>query len=240
MRKVSLICSCVLITLALTTSHVFAIEYNVSSPASGMRPINKIKPVERPLMMGQEAMQASRGGAMLENKMATRAGQMSRRAEFKAKLEEISDSNKQTIVEKIDTQITSLNTSQTASWMQALTKMESVLSRISAQAATLKAQGQNTAALETSIANAQTAITTAKAAVNTQASKEYIITITSESALRTNVGSTVSQFKTDSKTTKQTVIAARIAVVKAFAELVKLTGASIEEHASSSGTMHTQ
>lgn len=231
MRKFSYILSCVVIGLVVTASRAEAVDYMATSPASN-RPANMTKPIQETRMASREAM--------MPNKMATPAGQMSKKAEFKEKLQQLTDSDKQAIVEKIDTRITSTNASQTAKWMESLTKMESLLAKFTAQEATLKAAGEDTTALAAAITSAQIAVATAKTAVNTQASKEYVINITSEKALRTNVGSTVSQFRVDSRTTRQTVIAARTAVVKAATEWTKLTVDSMDTNASNSGAMRVQ
>lgn len=228
MRKFTYICSCIVIALVLASTNAEAIDYNTATAPAGTRPIKMTRPVEKTQMNIQETTMASRGG------------QMSKRAEFKEKLQEMSDANKQARVEKIDTRIASVNAAQTAKWMETLTKMEALLAKFTAQEASLKASGKNTTALASAIASAQTAVTTAKTAVNAQASKEYVINITSETALKTNVGSTVSLFKTDTRTTRQTVIAARTALVKAFEEWAKLSMDSMNSDASNSGAMRVQ
>lgn len=235
MRKLSCILSCIVISLILSSSQTFAID---STNSADPRYMNKMDKLQAQNTL-RETKTATRQ-AIMEDKMASKAARMSKREEFKTKLQEITDSRKQAIVEKIDTRLTTMNTTQTSKWMEALTKMESIVTRISSQGSNLKAQGEDTTALEAAIASAQTAITAAKTAVNTQASKEYVITINSESTLRANVGSTVSQFRTDSRTTRQTVIAARAAVVKAFVELTKLAGETIDGNASNSGIMRVQ
>lgn len=141
------------------------------------------------------------------------------RDEYKAKLATIKDERKKTIVEKIDGSLANVNKRRTDEMSENLTKMSSILERISSKAATLKGQGKDTANLDTSITNAKTAITSAQDAVTAQAAKEYVITITSESTLKTDVSPVVLQFKTDIKSVHDKVVEARKAVVDAAKQL---------------------
>ena len=175
--------------------------------------------------------------AMMDQRQDMKASMSAKRAEFKEKLQAIKDTKKQAVVDKIDVKISTVNSSQTKKWEEVLTKLEGILGRISSQGATLKSEGLNTTMLDASITSAQRAIQTANTSVTTQSQKDYVITITSESALRNTVGSTVSLFRTDLKNTQQTVNAARLAVVKAAEELNELKTATIKNEATRAAVM---
>lgn len=142
-----------------------------------------------------------------------------KREAFRAKLSEIKDTRKQAILERIDNRLTTLNTNMTDKWVDALDRMTVFVDRIGSEAATLKAQGTDTTAVDAAIAQARLAISTAQTSVAAQASTPTVLTITTETALRATIGSTVSKFNQDLRATYQTVVAARKAVVVALRAL---------------------
>lgn len=149
------------------------------------------------------------------------------REDYQAKIKNIKDERKKTLVEKIAGSLTNTNKRRTTEMSENLTKMNSILERISSKAATLKGEGKNTTTLDTSISTARTAIATAQDAVTAQAAKEYVISITSETTLRTDINPVVTQFKTDIQATYAKVIAARKAVYDAAIQLRTLLKPSI-------------
>lgn len=142
-----------------------------------------------------------------------------RREAYKAKMEEIKDAKKKSLVESLDTRISSINKKNTDQMATHIEKLTLLLERISSKAATLKAEGKNTTTLDSSITKATTALNAAKTAVATQAAKEYVFTITSETTLKTDVSPVVKQFRTDITATHKLLIAARLAVGDAAKEL---------------------
>lgn len=145
-----------------------------------------------------------------------------KRQQFQDKITTIKDEKKQVLVERLDGKFTALNLRQTTRMKERLDRLASVVSRLQDRIAQLKANGQDTTSAETAIAEAQKAIETSTIAVDTQASKEYIPQITTESALRQTVGITSQQLKTDLTATHKTVITAHQAVVKAHQSIVAL------------------
>lgn len=160
--------------------------------------------------------------------------------EFKSKLSQIKDSRKKQIAEKIDTNISTINTRSTTTMNNALTKMTNILNNIKAKEATVATGGANTAALDASITTATAAITTAQAAVTSQSQKQYTATITDASnsaTLKSPFSQMFLQFKTDIMATFQTVLTAKMSVTKAAVELNKLIGGPAPQASSNAAVL---
>ncbi len=148
-------------------------------------------------------------------------------AEFKAKISQISDARKKQVAERIDLNITNLNTKSTTSLNNSLTRLTEVLNNIKTKQSTIATTGANLVPLSTAISNAETAINNAKAAVTTQSQKQYTADIPNASnsaTLRSPFSQMLLQFKQDIMNTRQSVLSAKEAVVKAAIELNKLMG----------------
>lgn len=120
-----------------------------------------------------------------------------RKEEFKAKLQAIKDEKKKALVNRIDTKLTNVNTKHTDRFTQVLSNLQIVLDKITEDV-------DKTAA--------QAAIGAAKLAVENQAAKTYTITISTETALRSDVGVVTSQLRQDLVATHKAVVDAKQAV----------------------------
>lgn len=140
---------------------------------------------------------------------------MEARNAFKAKLQGIKDEKKQKTVENIDSRISEMNKKRTDMMSEKITRMTSILEKISAKATTLKTEGKSTTTLEADILAATTAIDTAKTAVTDQAAKDYVMNVTTDAALKTGAKTLVTTFITDIKATMEKVTLAQKAVAKA-------------------------
>ena len=125
-----------------------------------------------------------------------------KREEFLQKKETIQDAKKKAIVERIDLKIANINKKRTDQMTEHLKKMLTILGK-------LQDRGIDTAA-------AQTVITAAQTAVNSQAAKEYVLTISTENKLKADVGGTVKQLEQDLKTVNKLVIAAKQSIADAI------------------------
>jgi hypothetical protein len=126
--------------------------------------------------------------------------------EFKARLLLIKDQVKQKLVERIDGKITQVNLDKTTKFILTLDRLQAFVDKFGKMAT-------GTAALA-DVAAAQTAINTARTAVETQKLKIYTITITSDTALKINVGVVLSQFRRDLISVYKLVVDAKQAVQK--------------------------
>lgn len=156
--------------------------------------------------------------ARLERKLAITDA----REAYKQKLATIKDERRKALVEKIDSRIASTNTNLTNKMTEALTRLNKIMEKLAKRAQILKTEGKDITLYEAAASKAQAAITSAITAVSTQAAKTYTITLTTDSLLKTNVGSTVSLFRTDISATHKLVIDAKQAVMKTATELAKL------------------
>lgn len=118
-----------------------------------------------------------------------------KRAAFKEKLAEIKDEKKQKIIEKLDTRFNEVNAKRTAQMTKHLDKMSEILGKVTGDTSSARA-----------------AIQTARDAVTVQAAKTYVITISTEANLKTDVGKVRSQLEADLRAVNELVIAARKAV----------------------------
>lgn len=130
-------------------------------------------------------------------KEAVKEAVATKKGEFKVKLQAIKDRKKKALVERIDTKLANINTKHTDRFTQVISNLQLLLDKISQ---------------DVDITEAQVAIDTAQAAVANQAAKTYIITISTEIALRSDVGTVVSQLRQDLKATHKLVVDAKQAV----------------------------
>lgn len=155
-----------------------------------------------------------------EIKQQTKDQLQQARAEFQQKLSQIKDQRKQQITSQIDQKIQQVNQLRTTQMQQALTELSSIVDKLASKEATL--QGGDTASVSALIASARSSIATAQQAVASQAAKSYVIQIASESALKSNVGTTLRSFTSDMKQTFKTVQEARKSVVEAARALARI------------------
>ena len=126
-----------------------------------------------------------------------------RREEFKIKLQTIKDEKKKVLVDRIATKLTNVNTKHTDRFTQILSNLQTILDKI----------GE-----DVDKTDAQAAIDAAKLAVENQAAKTYTITISTETALRLDVGAVTSQLRQDLTATHKSVVDAKQAVQNLRAE----------------------
>ncbi|MBI2613334.1 MAG: hypothetical protein HYW62_00980 [Candidatus Levybacteria bacterium] len=136
-----------------------------------------------------------------------------RREEFRAKLQTIKDLKKKALVERIDTKLANANAKHTERFTQVLSNLQTILDKMSE---------------DVDKTQAQAAIDAAKAAVENQAAKTYTITISTEIALRSDVGKVTSQLRLDLVAAYKLIIDAKQAVQNLRAE-----GAMIKEEPTS-------
>lgn len=148
----------------------------------------------------------------------------SKREAFKEKVAAIRDEKKKAIVEAMDTRMAEVNAKRVENMTAHLAKMSEVLEKIVTRAGVAKGEGKDTTAVDAAVTAAQAAITAAQNAVQNQAAKEYVITITDETALKNNVGTTRSGMQQELRVTHETVVAARKAVSGAVQALARVLG----------------
>lgn len=156
------------------------------------------------------------------NKEEIRKELQAKRDEFKQKIKTLKNEKKKTAAERIDENLTKINTKRTDQMNKDLDRLRSVLDKISSKTADLKTGGADVSTTETAITAADTAIQTAKDKVSEQADKAYIAQITDESTLGQSISKVVQQLKSDLLIVHQAVLDAQKAVRNAAHELAKL------------------
>lgn len=162
--------------------------------------------------------------AVAAKRLEVRATVEAKREEFKAKLQAIRGQKKKALVERIDTKLSNVNMKHTDRFTQVLSNLQMLLNKIT--------QSTTDKDILANVANAQAAIDTAKLAVENQAAKTYIITISTETALRSDVGAVTSQLRQDLMATHKLVVDA-----KQLVQALRKNSAIMKKEATSSSNL---
>lgn len=145
-----------------------------------------------------------------------------KRQELKTRLLKIEDERKREVVEKIDTQLDELNKRLLDHYSDVFGKIENILDNIDTRTTKAETNGRDVSAVRTAIAAAESAISASRTAIQAQAGKIYKITISTENALKADVGKTRQTLHNDLVKVRETVKAAREAVRKAAVTLAQI------------------
>lgn len=138
----------------------------------------------------------------------------SNEAELKQRLQSFRDKNKAQVIERINTQLATVNEKRTDSMSAFLTRLENLLAKIETRTTEAGNNGKDITAVNQAIADAKTAIEEAKSAVSLQADKTYVITISSETQARADVKTVRDLLHTDLFETNKLVVEAKQSVGK--------------------------
>lgn len=151
--------------------------------------------------------------------------QTEKKEKFLSKLESVKDDGKRVIIERVEGNLTTVNTNRMTALATQLTTMNAVLARISEKGMTTEA---DTTKLVSLVADAEKKIGEAQAAVETQAAKTYSISISSgDKNLKADATAIRIALSDDLKTVQSRVKAAREAVRTAVKELGNVFGETI-------------
>lgn len=117
--------------------------------------------------------------------------------DLKIKLSTFKDENRKRIIEKLSEKIESLNDRITSHYLSVITKLETLLNRISERAERLAANGSDITKVSASVDVALASLAKARVAVATQAAKTYDVTPTSETSAKTDLGKVRKAFGED-------------------------------------------
>lgn len=129
----------------------------------------------------------------------------SREAALKAKLAAFKDKRKAEIADRVNTNLNKINQNQTAWMLKHLEKMSALLDKLEAR------MGGGAA-----LADSRAKIAAATEAVKVQATKDYTLTVTSESAVKKEAENLRTQLKTDLQAVRKQVIDAKQSVANAI------------------------
>ncbi len=147
-----------------------------------------------------------------------------RRDELKTKLRNIKDERKKAAVERIDKNITDLNSRMTTHYVKVIDQIADVLKRVVSRTDTAQANGKEVTTVRATITNAENAIAAARVAVAAQVGKTYSMDIASDTTLKRNVGVARQALRDDLKKVEDAVKAARDAVRQAAVSLAQIQG----------------
>lgn len=133
-------------------------------------------------------------------------------ATFRAKLQTFRNQTKAQIAQKVNTQLNTINLTETTQMQSNLDKMSSIVDKLEVRINQAAPDVKNVDAARTAIADARTAIASASSAVKTQAANSYIIQVTTESRIRIDAEAIRNQLQKDLKTTRNLVIEAKQSV----------------------------
>lgn len=145
-----------------------------------------------------------------------------KRQELKDKLVKIKDEKKKIAVEKINEEIVRVNESRMNHFAEVLNKIEKALANVGSRADKAEANGRDVSSVRSAINEAQAVISESRTAVANQLGKVYTITVSSESALKQDVGKTRQELQTDLKAVNNTIKKAHDAVRKAAVALAQI------------------
>ncbi len=223
------------ITATSTRENVRERIQNVGAEAR--QAIENIRQATRESIQAEkEAFQKTIGDKRMELQNSIQA----HRDALKAKIANIRDEQKKITVERIDQDIAALNAVMTSHYANVLDQISDILKRIVSRTDTAQANGRDVTAVRTAIANAQTAIASARAAVVAQVAKTYSLNITTDTALKNNVGATRQTLRDDLKKAADSVKAAREAVRQAATTLAQIPGVDDLKEATSTTTSTNQ
>lgn len=135
-----------------------------------------------------------------------------KREAFDERLATIRDEKKKDLVENIQERMTKLNTTRTDAQTRHLTKMSEIIERVTEKTEEQKVGGKDVTSVLTAITAAESAIATAQEAVTTQAGQVYVVTISTESNLKSDVQTVSQTLAADLKAVQDAVGAARKAI----------------------------
>ncbi|MBI1755240.1 hypothetical protein HYR65_03070, partial [Candidatus Azambacteria bacterium] len=130
---------------------------------------------------------------------------------------------KKKIVERVDGQIQALNQKMQSHFSDMLARLAAALDRVSERADKTAEKGVDVSSVRTAIAEAQSAIAASKAAIEAQVWKVYVASITTEDALRLEVGKTRQALRDDLHAVGEAIKRAHDAVKKAAVALAQVS-----------------
>lgn len=135
-----------------------------------------------------------------------------KREQLRENLLKVKDEKKREIVERIDQRIVELNKNVTDHLSEVLVKLENVLLNISSRADKAEVKGGDVSSVRSAVEDAKSKIESARTAIQSQVSKVYPITISSEETLKVNVGAARQALHSDLKQLRDIVKEVRDAV----------------------------
>lgn len=171
-----------------------------------------------------EQRQAEFKEMLSAQRSAVKSSIEAKRADLRQRLQTIRDEQKRKTVERIDAQMDALNERWTNHLSDVVDRLEGIVGKIEERIAQAETRGHDVSAAKAAISEAKSAIAASRTATATQAGKTYAITVTTEDALRAEVGKARKALHDDLAVARDMVKNARDAVhgaAVALAQAVK-------------------
>lgn len=202
---------------------------SMMTPPANTRPGSAMQgPANRPLMatapgtlmvpnpgLGMDPTMASKM-ADLKERLATRS------AALKQKLARFKDKAKATRVESISENLNTVNANVTSALEKNLSNIETSLQKLKAKAAAAASAGKDVTSLNSDIAKVEAEWSEASDALNTQITKDYTITVNSESTVKADAQAARNTLRTDLVATHTAIKEARDALANAVKNALSL------------------
>lgn len=196
--------SAILILFSLILASVYPVwAKDATNPATTRR-------VDTKKMVDERKQNALERRDALKDAIATRA------AELKAKLQKFKDKVKASMVERINETFKRVNQNQTDQMRRHLDKMSAILTKLQTRVNETSSAGQDTSSANAAINDAKLTIASASSAVDSQASMDYTIKVSSESAAKSDTKLVRDKLHSDLQSARRLVIAAKQAVAQAI------------------------
>lgn len=140
----------------------------------------------------------------------------SKTAALKQRLEKFQDQNKAQAVERINENLDRVNQRQTDKMLRFLDRATTILKKLENRVTRGTPDIKDVEAAKTAIAEAKVVINEARVAVSEQAAKDYVISVSSEARVKTEVKRERDRLHKELKATREQVIKAKQAVVAAI------------------------
>ena len=168
-----------------------------------------------------EQRQAEFKEMMATQRAVVKTGIDAKRADLRKRLATIRDERKKKLVEKIDAQMDALNERWMDHFSNVTDHLEVIVVKIEERTAQAETRGRDGSGVKNAVADAKSALAASRTAVATQAGKTYSIAVSTEDALRVEVGKARKALHDDLASVRDTVKNAREAVHKAAVALAQ-------------------
>lgn len=149
-----------------------------------------------------------------QKRVDIRANAATRTAELKAKLSQFKDKKKAEVAQKVNDNLNKINKNRTDHFLKFLDKAAGILNKVETRVNGIV--GKDTTSAKAAIADARVSLASAKAAVQAQAAKDYTITISSETKVRSDVTSVRDRLHQDLQAIRKQVVDAKQSVANAI------------------------
>lgn len=149
---------------------------------------------------------------------------LTRKDELKAKLDTFTDMRKKTVATRVDEALTKINDRWVTTFTASVNRINGVVEAITSRADKAEASGKDVASVRAKIETAKAAIAAARTVIESQAAKDYTLTVQDETTVKADATATRDQIKEDLAAVRTAVRAAFDAAKDAASALRAIPG----------------